>query len=238
MKAQLLQDAVTMINAIPQADPPTKYMLLASFVLYFKTPWKTEKWNTFPQRVEKGQVSLRDAIFSTDEEKNPLFWRDSKNSAKVKKDTERQLFAAIGPLGDSLRKKKYFPEVRSSSLVAIPDLSTPHAEPTFFPVDYLKKQVEQGNYVNELTGQPLSWVDVQDIRTSGGRDRSPSSVSSRSRHMASELIQRLVVRELEQLKQYHEACVVCRKRTRQFKTLRDYQTVYFCSLKCLGVWEG
>jgi hypothetical protein len=237
MKTQIMQDAVALIDAIPNADPATKYMLLASFTLYFKTPWKGEKWNTFPQRVERGQLSLRDAIYSTDEEKNPHFWKDSKISAKVKKDTERQLFTMILSLRDSLRKKKYFSEARSSSLVAIPDLSTPHAEPTFFPVEYIRKQVEQGNYVNELTGQPLSWVDVQEIRNTGG-SASDRSGSTRARHMASELIQRLVVRELEQLKQYYETCVVCRKRTRQFKTIRDYQTVYFCSLKCLGVWEG
>jgi hypothetical protein len=237
MKAQLLQDAIQFLHASPDVDSATKYLLLASFVLYFKTPWKAEKWNTFPQRVEKGLLPLRDAMYSTDEEKNPHFWKDPKVSAKTKKDTERQLFSTLFLLRDALRKKKYFSEPTTSSLVAIPDLSTPHGEPTFFPVDYLKKQVEQGNYVNELTGQPLSWMDVEQIRTPGHAPRSPAS-SSRSRHMAPELIQRLVVRELEQLKQFHETCVVCRKRTRQFKTLRDYQTVYFCSLKCLGVWQG
>lgn len=246
MKAQLLQDAIALLNAAPsQVDAATKYWLLASFVVYFKSPWKGEKWNTFPQRVEKGQVPLRDALYSTDEEKNPHFWKDSKVSAKTKKDTERQLFDALLPLRDSLRKKKYFTESTSSSaasgtLVAIPDLSTPHGEPTFFPVDYLKRQVEQGNYINELTGQPLSWMDVEQIRTSGSANATslPSGSSGRTRQMGGELIKRLLIRELEQLKQYHETCVVCRKRTRQFKTLRDYQTVYFCSLKCLSAWEG
>jgi hypothetical protein len=90
-------------------------------------------------------------------------------------------------------------------------------------------------YVNELTGQPLSWTVVEQLRTPSGI---PDNAPAAARKISADMLQKLLTREVEKLKDLYEVCTVCRKKTKQFKTLRDYQTIYFCSLNCLEKWEG
>lgn len=239
LSSQVLQEAIALLQGRADLDTGTKYLLLASFVMYFKSPLKSESWNTFPSRVLKRQLSVSDALFTVDEEKNPEFWGNSTLSVKTKRDIYQHLFSLLWTTRDALVRKAYFQETLRS-VIAIPDPSAPTADPTLFPVDYLKKQVEQGNYVNELTGHPLSWTVVEQLRSSGsGSSSSPSSMgtSRGTRVVPSDLILKSVRAEIEQLKAAYECCAVCRKRTRQFKTLHNYQTIFLCSLKCLSAWE-
>jgi hypothetical protein len=232
MKSTILEQAQNIVNELPY-DLPSKYMFLASFVVYFKSPLKSEAWNRFPKTIERKEKSVRDGLFSTDEEKNPLFWNDSKISARFKTQVRNQIFEELLRVRDSLVRKKLFGQKTSRTLVSIPDFSNPKADPTLFPIEYLRQQVEKGKYVNELTGQPLSWTVVEQVK----RNSSTEGSSHAGRLMSGELIKSLILKEIEQIKRYQEACAVCGKKFRQFKTLRDYQTVYFCTLKCLSLWD-
>jgi hypothetical protein len=236
LSTQVLQEAIALLQARTDLDANTKYLLLASFVMYFKSPLKSEAWNTFPSRVLKRQLTVSDALFTLDEEKNPDFWQNPTIPMKTKKNVQQQIFGLLWPLRDALLRKHYFPEV-SRSVIAIPDPSAPAADPTLFPVEYLKKQVDQGNYVNELTGHPLSWTVVEQIRSSGSIAPSSPTGTRGMRTVAPDHILKGVRAEIEQLNAGYECCAVCRKRTRQFKTLHNYQTIYLCSLKCLSAWD-
>jgi len=235
LSSQVLQEAISILDQRTDLDVPTKYVLLASFLLYFKSPLKSEKWNTFPTRILRREVSVQQGLYSTDVDKNPEFWTSSSVPIKVKKEVQDHLFSALWPMRDALARKNYFSAPQS--LIAIPDPATPTRDATLFPVEYLKKQVDQGNYVNELTGHPLSWMVVEQVRSPSASSSGPASASTRHRTVQATLVQKLVQTEIDQLRAFHETCAVCRKKTRQFKTLHNYQTIYFCSLNCLSAWE-
>lgn len=236
MPNPIVDEATRLLQqSFPEIDANTKYMLLASFIMYFKSPLKGESWNTFPQRVSNRAVSVRDALLSTDEQKNPEYWNavPAKEKSKRHKDLVANLLTARDKL---VRKRVFAADPRTqATVVPVSDPTTPHSEPTFFPVDYLRDQINQGNYINELTGRPFSWIDVEQVRTPHA---AVSSLGAPFRSVAGAIVLKGVTHELEQIKQSFEICAVCRKRTRQFKTLRDYRTVYFCSLDCLGKWDG
>lgn len=229
MKTALFEEALTIVNGI-HYDSATKYLLLASFVMYFKTPLKNESWNTFAQRVHKKEISVRAGIFSTDQEKNPDFWRSASKTTKAQ--MESVLLASLISVRDGLRRKRLFSD--SSELVSIPDLSSPGSSPTLFPKKYLQNQIQQGKFNNELTGHPLAWDIVEYVRNGSTLQSHARKVS---RTVPTNLLKELVLREIEQIRAYQEACIVCKKKFRQFKTLKDYQTVYFCSLRCLSDWQ-
>lgn len=235
LSSQVLQEAISILEQRTDLDVAAKYVLLASFLIYFKSPLKSEKWNTFPSRILRRQLSVEQALYTTDVEKNPEFWLSATVSAKIKKNVQDLLFASLWPLRDALVRKTYFNAPRT--LIAIPDPTAPTRDATLFPVDYLKKQVQQGNYTNELTGHPLSWMVVEQVRSPSASASASASASSRNRTVPPETVHKLIQTELDQLRTSYETCAVCRKKTRQFKTLHNYQTVYFCSLKCLSAWE-
>lgn len=234
LSSQVLHEAISILDQRTDLDVASKYLVLASFLVYFKSPFKSEKWNTFPSRILRRDLSVQQGLYSTDSEKNPEFWIPSSVPTKIKKEVQELLFTSLWPLRDALVRKNYFSAPQS--LIAIPDPATPTKNATLFPVDYLKKQVDQGNYVNELTGHPLSWMVVEQVRSPSASipSRTPST---RHRTVQPTLVQKLVQSEIDQLRTFHETCAVCRKKTRQFKTLHNYQTIYFCSLNCLSAWE-
>ena len=59
LSSQVLQEAISILDQRTDLDVATKYVLLASFLMYFKSPLKSEKWNTFPSRILRREVSVQ-----------------------------------------------------------------------------------------------------------------------------------------------------------------------------------
>jgi hypothetical protein len=237
MKKQILQEALDLLRSLPDVTETEYYYLLASFLVYFQTPFKSEEWNTFPRRLEQKEWTVQRGLFSTDEEKNPEFWGNPRLSGRARKETQTRLFDGLRGLVPRVRKSYPFPTstqtppaMPEALVVSVPDATHPTAEPTLFPVHYLQQQLQKGVYVNELTGLPFSWTFVDQFR----RGVCPT-VSVRKSIPAEDFLQQ-IQNELTALKKNRSCCAVCQTKTNRFKSIRDYQTFYFCSLDCIRKW--
>ena len=140
------------------------YFILASFLIYFKPPLSEEPWNDFKKRVVSGDISIEDALFMSDEEKNPEIFHSKKQilnkDLKIKIDSLcLQMKREIEKNFSSLYKEN------QPDIICIPDVIKSWDEPTFFPKDYIEKQVMiDTKYTNELTGHPFSWDFVDSVK--------------------------------------------------------------------------
>jgi hypothetical protein len=204
--------------------------------MYFKTPLKTEPWNQFKKQIEEGQISLHEAIFLTDEEKNPHIW--NKLNKKNKLEFQQYLDACL------LNTRKYliknYPNLKvtkssknESNIVCVPDLTYAGSYPTFFPKTYIKTQLKNKVYINELTGQPFSWEWVEQLQ----KNRLADCTKLSSKCVDEDTFIKILNREVVKLHKLSTHCINCKKRSVAFKSIKNYQTIYFCSLKCMNDWE-
>jgi hypothetical protein len=201
--------------------------------MYFKSPLKTQEWNTFQIKVKNGEISLQEAIFMTDEEKNPELWKH------INKKTKIQLVEYLTTCLLNTRKyilKKY-PDLKMNSrskedneldVVCVSSLV-----PTFFPKNYIKDLLKKKVYINELTGQPFPKELIEQIQKNKITDCRTIS----KKCIDNESFKKLMTRDLNQLQKIASCCVKCKSKEPKFKSIKEYQTIYFCSLKCMNDWD-
>lgn len=233
----LFQQLVDTILCRKDIKKGEMYFILASVMMYFKTPLKTQDWNTFRGRIENGELSLQEAIFMTDEEKNPEIWK--RLNKKTKTELEEYLMNCLFNTRKYLLKK--YPELKSSGketkkeepvdIICIPDLN--QNMPTFFSKKYIKDLLKKKVYVNELTGQPFTWETVEQIQKNKITDCTKIS----KKCVDAETFKKLMTRDLSQLQKLATCCIKCKNKNTDFKSIKEYQTIYFCSLKCMNDWE-
>jgi len=235
MKKLILDQAVQVLSQTSDISQEEFYFLLASFIMYFDSSLKKEPWNTFAFRVEQNNIPVEQAIFLTDEEKNPDLFLNPNIPKKTKAEVRDVLFEYLVQTKRKLQTKiKFTPPLSRSEIIVIPDVIDPTSEqPTLFPVYYLKKCLEQGTLVNELTGHPFSWETVESIRSG----RSGSSFEHRKR-VQPDVLTKYMVDELERLHRLSRCCVVCKCSTTKFKSIWSYQCIFFCSLQCMEKWDN
>lgn len=208
------------------------YLLLASFIIYFKQPLKDEKWNTFPSKIQNGVISLEDGIFMLDEEKISEFFNNPKILKKHKLELKEKIFHIM--ISTKRRLELNYPNLycNSCNVVCIPDIIHSYEQPTFFPREYIENQIKNENYVNELTGHKFSWDMVNSIKN----NTYSFPIEDKKKIDFDELV-KCVEREISHLNKFSKHCNICKRRSTEFKSIKNYQMVYFCSLDCMEKWE-
>lgn len=209
------------------------YFVLSSVMMYFRPPLKGEAWNQFKVLVEKQAIPLSEAIFMTDEEKNPHVW--SLMNKKTRQEFQSYLTECLFATRKHLLKRYpglHKKEPVHSSAVCIPDTTDCEALPTFFPVQYIKTQLKNKVYTNELTGQPFSWTTVEKIN----KNESICTIA-RPKTVSTDAFQKIMTRELAHLQKLTTHCIHCKRKSTGFKSIKNYQAVFFCSLKCMNDWD-
>jgi hypothetical protein len=230
----LIQKLYEIISCRSDISQGELYFILSSVMMYFKTPLKTESWNLFKKRIEEGHLSLHEAIFLTDEEKNPHVW--NKLNKKTKQELQNYLNVCL--LNTRKYLLKHYPDLKpkpfkvDSCIVYVPDLHS-GSFPTFFSKAYIKNQLRHKVYINELTGQPFSWEWVDQLQ----KNKLVDCTKISPKCIDSETFKKLIQREISKLNKLTTHCIHCKKRSTSFKSIKNYQTIYFCSLKCMNEWE-
>jgi hypothetical protein len=209
------------------------YFILASVVMYLRSPLKDEAWNQFKLLLEKNAIPIEDACFMTDEEKNPHVW--SLLNKKTRTEFQTYLTECLLTTRKYLLKKyPHLPQNQAQhlSVVCIPDMTNPDIPPTFFPTQYIKAQLKHKSYVNELTGQPFSWTIVDKINKN-----QPGITIEQPKTVKADMFLKLMTRELASLEKQSTHCTACKRKSTFVKSIKDYQTVYFCSIKCMNAWD-
>jgi hypothetical protein len=229
----LIQSFCDLLSQRTDITPGELYFILASVVMYLRSPLKDEQWNQFRVLLEKNAISMDDACFMTDEEKNPHVW--SLLNKKTRTEFQNYLSECLLATRKYLLKKyPHLPHKHTqvSSVVCIPDMTNPDIPPTFFPSQYIKAQLKHKSYVNELTGQPFSWTIVDKIN-----NNQPTCTITQPKTVKTDVFLKLMTRELASLQKKSTHCTACKRKSVNVKSIKDYQTVYFCSLKCMNAWE-
>lgn len=235
----LLQQLVEIISCRKDISKGEMYFTLASVMMYFKSPLKTQEWNTFRSRVENGNISLQEAIFMTDEEKNPDIWK------KINKKTKTELTEFLTNCLLNTRKyllKKY-PDLKpleiknqsneeSLDIVCVPDPNNGNL-PTFFSKKYIKNLFKKKVYINELTGQPFPKHIIEQVQ----KDKIVDCRKMAQKCIDKDTFKKLMYRDLVRLQKLASCCIKCKNKEPSFKSIKEYQTIYFCSLKCMNDWE-
>ncbi|NBP59274.1 hypothetical protein EBU71_22505, partial [bacterium] len=169
-------------------------------------------------------------------EKNPHVW--SKLNKKTKVEFQNYLNACL--LNTRKYLLKHYPELKTPKpgqnelgIVCVPDLTHTGHFPTFFPKTYIKNQLKHKVYINELTGQPFSWEWVDQLHKNKLIDCTKIS----SKCIDNETFKKLLSREVTKLIKLSTHCIHCKKKSVSFKSIKNYQTIYFCSLKCMNEWD-
>lgn len=233
MKKTILEQAVRIISSTPGVQKEEFYFLLASYIMYFNSPLNKETWNTFTKKVEQKKITTQEAIFTTDEEKNPDFF---KKITKTKKSEIKDIiFGILCKTKSKLENLVPFSNTEKNvvdEIILIPDVINPSTECTIFPKTYLRKMIENGTYINELTGHPLAWHIVDAIKT--GKD----IYNRTGKKVSSNYLLGHADTELEKLNRITQCCIVCKCSNPTYKSIYSFQCVFFCSLKCMEKWEN
>jgi hypothetical protein len=236
MKRIILHELLRALESLSNVSREEYYFLMASVVMYFQSPLKDESWNTFPAQLEAGKWPVSDALLLTDEEKNPHFWTDARIPKRVKEAASQMLFEQLLRFRKRLAKTYPYPHSALPSVVTVPNSPLRADEPpAVFPTQYLHEQFKTGKYVNELTGDPLSWTFVEQVKQVKPT-MPPSSTRGPNRRIPTEKFMEDVTRELRVLQFNRGHCQICRAKSTRFKSVWKYQTVEFCSLDCLRKW--
>lgn len=236
MKSAILSQSIDYLMKQPDLQKEEFYFLLASFLIYFKSPLKNEKWNTFATSIEDGTIPLEKGLLMTDEERNPQIFKSAKISSKIKQQIKDLLFEQLVKLKKTLIAKYPFQTSSHSTtdIVLIPDIIDPSDTPTMFSKEYLTKQIQSGKYTNELTGHPLSWDIVESIK----QNQSPVLKSNyKIKKVTTKYIMDYIQKDLARCTYLSEHCFVCKSKNINFKSIKNYQTLCFCSLSCIEKWD-
>jgi hypothetical protein len=234
MKKLILDQAKSVLSQVHNLSRDEYYFLLASFIMYFDSELKKEPWNTFVFRVEQNKIPLEQAVFSTDEEKNPDLFLNPNIPKNTKSEVRDVLFEYLIQTKRKLQTKVPFtPSFHPSEIIVIPDVIDPVSEkPTLFPMQYLKNCLEKGVTINELTGHPFSWETVESVRS--GKQK---SLEHRKR-VQPDILLKTVVDEIERLHRLSRCCIMCKCSSTKFKSIWSYQCIFFCSLRCMEKWDA
>jgi hypothetical protein len=231
----ILQQLIDIVSCRKDITRGEMYFIISSVLMYFKSPLKTQEWNTFHLKVKNGDIPLQEAIFMTDEEKNPELWK------KVNKKTKSQLDEYLTTCLLNTRKYllKKHPDLKLNSRSVKKDeledivLYVPGATPTFFPKNYVKDLLKNKIYINELTGQPFPKEVIEQIQKNKTIDCRKAS----KKCIDNDTFKKLMTRDLNQLQKLTSCCIKCKNKDSKFKSIKHYQTIYFCSLKCMNEWD-
>lgn len=237
MRRIILHELLSALKALPDVSREEYYFLLASVVMYFQSPLKEETWNTFPAQLEARKWTVAEAVLLTDEEKNPHFWLDARVSKRVKDAASQLVFEQLLRFRKRLGKTYPYPHAAIPSVVAVPNPPLRADEPpAVFPTQYLHEQFKTGKYVNELTGDPLSWTFVEQVKQVNNSAVTTPPARGATRRIPADKFMDEVTRELRVLQFNRGHCQICRAKNTRFKSIWKYQTVEFCSLDCLRKW--
>lgn len=229
MKKEILDKAMQIINNIKGIEKEEYFFLLASFVMYFKSPLSREKWNTFHSKVENSKINLEDAVFMTDEEKNPEFFNDPKITKKYKTEVKNTLFQNLLETKNKLSLKYKFQN--KTDTILIPDIINPN-EFTVFPKMYIEKMINEGERINELTGHPFSWEVVESIKSN------TPILKYTSKKISAETMMSQIKDEITKLQKMTSRCIMCKSPNINHKSLHESQCIYFCTLNCMKKWDS
>jgi hypothetical protein len=95
----------------------------------------------------------------------------------------------------------------------------------------LLKQIEQGHPVNELTGHPFAWDIIESIK------QNRPIHSQKTKKVSSEQFLDYIQKDISKYIRTVQCCIVCKNKNTKFKSIKDYQTYSFCSLKCIEHWN-
>lgn len=224
MKKQIFEQAVQTLSNLSDITRDEFYFLLASFVMYFQSPLYKETWNTFPKLVEQGKITVQDGLFTTDEEKNPETFKKKMNDI---------LFDLLLKTKKKLQQKVPFTPTVNEDIILIPDVVEPTTECTLFPKQYLKKVIDNGIHINELTGHPFAWYIVEAIKL----DKPIQQTKKHCKKISSESLMKYIQTDIDRLSRLAQCCIVCKCSTIKHKSMSAYQCIYFCSFKCMEKWE-
>lgn len=240
MKSVFTQRAIEILQEQSNIQESEFYFLLASFIIYFKSPIRNEPWNTFSENIEEGKIPFEKGLLMTDEERNPHVFKSSKVSSKMKQDLKQILFEQLIRTKKSLESKYTF-HVQSVEVVLVPDIIDSSRPPTLFPKTYLQKQIQNGKYTNELTGHTFTWDIVEQIKQIKQIKTNSSNQSnklfSKRKKVSDSVFLDYLQKDLSKCSKVIQCCAVCKNKNTNFKSIKNYQTIPFCSLKCIEHWK-
>lgn len=240
MKPSTLQHAIQFLQGQPDMQKGEFFFLLASFVMYFKSPIRNEPWNTFSERIENGSLPFEKGILMTDEERNPHIFKNTKVSIKLKQDIRQILSEQLIRTKKTLESKYSFQNWSSTqstdnlnnlNIIVVPDVIDPSRTPTLFPKSYLKKQIQKEKFINELTGHSFAWDLVDALK------HDKPLKKKKMKKVSPQIFLDLIQKDLNKCSRTIQCCVVCRNKNIKFKSIKNYQSVSFCSLKCIEHWK-
>jgi hypothetical protein len=238
MKSVFIQRAIEILQEQSNIQESEFYFLLASFMIYFKSPIRNEPWNTFSENIEEGKIPFEKGILMTDEDRNPHIFKNSKVSSKMKQDLKQILFEQLIRTKKSLESKYTF-HVQSVEVVLVPDIIDSSRPPTLFPKTYLQKQIQNGKYTNELTGHTFTWDIVEQIKQikTNPSNQINFKLSSKRKKVSDSVFLDYLQKDLSKCSKVIQCCAVCKNKNTNFKSIKNYQTIPFCSLKCIEHWK-
>lgn len=232
---EIIMKTISVLNSKNIASEGEFFFILASMFVYVSSPLKGEKWNIFGQKLLLDEIPLEIAIFMSDEQKNPDIFFSTTISKKQKYVYLQMIFDSIVISKQKLQKKfsQLFKPVDQNCVVLVPDIIDSYSNPTCFPYEYLKSQLEKGIFSNELTGHPFSWSIVDSVKNNNPIHKYQTNKKS----VSQDIMMKYIQKELNNLSKIITCCIICRSKSTPFKSIHDYQTLYFCSIKCLNNWE-
>jgi hypothetical protein len=212
--------------------------MLADVMVYFDPAIKKSSWNTFSRKVENKTIPIPQAIFMTDEEKNPELFDPKFTSKRVR----TEILSNIREIRNKVKhkfeqQKKDLPQIE---LVVIPDLVRPQNEPpTIYTLDRIRALVQDGKVINDLTGQQFPWEIIDMVRSN-----KPNTFKFHLEHckqVDNDTFLKLLSKELVRLDKIVKKCATCKNKLLQghhtYKTLYNYQIIRFCSQKCFNDFD-